>query len=209
MRDSIALNQSTTYGPRPSVQTPAGGLVLSQVDLLAAAAQEGDLGAFGQIYEAYFDRVARYVFTRVGNWTEAEDLAGEVFLKALQGLAAYTPTGVPFSAWLFRIAHNQVVDHLRRRARRPSQELNEQLPLTDPPPDDQVAQRLTLEAVHRAMEGITEAQRRVIGLRFASELSIAETAQVMGKKEGAIKALQHSAIQAIRKRLRSEGFAFG
>ena len=59
------------------------------------------------------------------------------------------------------------------------------------------------------MEGITEAQRRVIGLRFASELSIAETAQVMGKKEGAIKALQHSAIQAIRKRLRSEGFAFG
>ena len=173
---------------------------------LVLEARKGDLGAFAQVYEEYFDRVFRYAYARIGNWAEAEDLASEVFLKALQGLDSYEPRGLPFSAWLFRIAHNLVVDHLRRKTRRPTEELDERMPLTDASPDEQVAQTMTLADVRKAMGTITEQQRKVIALRFAGGLSIAETAQVMGKKEGAIKALQHSAIQAVRRRLENDGY---
>ena len=173
---------------------------------LVLEAQQGDLAAFGQVYDAYFDRVFRYAFARVGNRAEAEDLAAEVFLKALRAIHSYRPQGAPFSAWLFRIAHNLVVDYLRRASRRPTEELEEGLPLAGPPPDEQVAQQMAFEDVQEAMEGITEAQRRVIALRFAGGLSIAEAAEVMGKSQGAIKALQHSAVQAVRRRLKQQGY---
>lgn len=177
-------------------------------EALVLEAQKGDLGAFGRVYDAYFDRVFRYVFARIGHRAEAEDLAADVFVKALQAIGSYSPRGAPFSAWLFRIAHNLVVDHLRRRARRPTEELDERLPLTGPPPDEQVAQILTMDHVRDAMKDITDAQQRVIALRFAADLSIAETAQIMGKSEGAIKALQHSAVQALRRRLKHHGYQF-
>ena len=127
-----------------------GGAWLQGEEHLVLGAREGDLTAFGEIYEAYFSRVFRYIFTRIGNRAEAEDLAGDVFLKALQAIGSYKPTA-PFSAWLFRIAPNLVVDHLRRRSRRQTEELDEELSLATPAPDDQVVTQMTLADVTSAM----------------------------------------------------------
>ena len=167
--------------------------------------QQGNLSAFGGIYEQYFTKIYRYAVVRLGNAAEAEDVASEVFLKALESVGSYRPRGVPFVAWLFRIAHNLVVDHHRRRSRRPTTTLEDTLPLTTETPDEIVAFGLDLSDVMDAMSDVTDAQRQVIALRFGADLSIAETAQAMKKKEGAIKALQNSAIQALRRRLALQG----
>ena len=184
---------------------PNGGYSLGLDETLVLETQRGDHSAFSGIYEQYFNRVYRYALVRIGNAAEAEDLAADVFLKAFEKLNTFKAKRVPFAAWLFRIAHNLVVDHLRRRSRRPTTELHEGLPLLDDAPDDLVVLGLTMDDVRSAMEEVTDAQRQVISLRFSGGLSIAETAQAMKKKEGAIKALQHSAINALRRQLARRG----
>ena len=207
MSNLIAASQ--LHGRRPNVSSRGGGFAVLSEENAVLEVQKGNLSAFGLVYEEYFGRVFRYVYTRIGSRQEAEDLAGEVSLKALQAIGSYKSRGVPISAWLFRIAHNQVVDHLCRRSRRRTEELDERLPMGDDPVDAQVAERMTLEDVRKAIRDITEAQQMVISLRFGAELFIAETAQAMGKKEGVIKALQHSAVQALRRRLQSGGYGAG
>ncbi len=184
-----------------------GSPSLSVDDSLVAAYQAGDRSAFEGIYETYFDRIYRYALVRIGNAAESEDLAADVFLKALEGLGSYRARGVPFSAWLFRIAHNLVVDLLRRRSRRPTTILTDTLPLIQDAPDDLVVTGLTIAEVMDAMDEITDLQRQVIAMRFGAGLSVAETAQSIKKKEGAVKALQHSAIQALRRRMAQRGHA--
>src|SRR4030042_745235 len=85
---------------------------------LVRLAQKRDEKAFAQLYEAYFDRIYRYIVIRIGDATEAEDMTQQVFLKVLHSISSFRWAGKPFSAWLFRIAHNQVVDHLRRKSKR-------------------------------------------------------------------------------------------
>lgn len=189
---------------RPGARSP-GSPSVALDERLVLAAQRGDRAAFGGIYEAYYDRIFRYALARTGSPTEAEDLAAEVFLKAYEAIGSYSARGVPFGAWLFRIAHNLVVDHLRRRSRRPTTTLSDALPLFQADPEELVAQGLTIRDIYAAMQEITEAQRQVIALRFGAGLSIAETAQAMKRKEGAIKALQHSAIGALRRCLAKRG----
>lgn len=166
---------------------------------LVREAQQGNAGAFARLYESYFDRVYRYVAVRVGNSADAEDLTGAVFLKALESIGRFQWRGAPFSAWLFRIAHNLLVDRLRSRSRREEVVLDEALPDARQGPDDLVELKVSVEQMLGAVHHLTDAQRQVIALRFASGLSIQETAQVMGRNEGAVKALQHSAVQALRR----------
>ncbi|SRR6266542_3820768 len=172
---------------------------------LVRRAQEGDASSFGRLYERYFDKVYSYLSFKIGNPTEAEDLAGQVFLKALESLGGYKWTGIPFQAWLFRIAHNQMVDALRRRGRRPSGPLEEAHALederTDADPEAMLAQSLTREGLVAAVDQLTELQRQVISLKFAGGLSNVEVAQLMGKTEGAVKALQHAALVSLQRRL--------
>ncbi|MBI3743896.1 MAG: sigma-70 family RNA polymerase sigma factor [Chloroflexi bacterium] len=182
---------------------PSASAVLE--DVLVAATQAGDRTAFESIYSTYYDRIYRYVLVRIGHSTEAEDIAADVFLRALEAIASYNSRGVPFAAWLFRIAHNLVVDHLRRRSRRPTSVLDESLPLLDEAPDDRVVAGLAVIDVLEVMPKITDAQRQVLALRFGAGLSVAETAAVMKKKDGAVKALQHSAIGALRRHLAKRG----
>ncbi len=172
---------------------------------LVQSFQRGDTAAFAQIYEDYYTRVYRYLLVRIGNQAEAEDLAADVFVKAIEASKSFKNQGVPFSAWLFRIAHNLLVDTLRRRNKRPTAELDETLPMTDDAPDDIVIQTLANEDVERAMKLLTDSQRQAVALRFGAGFSIQETAEAMGKKEGAIKALQHSAIHALRRHLVRQG----
>ena len=165
---------------------------------LVRRAKQHDQEAFAQLYEEHFDKIYRYVTLRIGNETEAEDMTQQVFLNALQSISSFKWKGVPFSAWLFRIAHNQVVDYLRRK-KRTAVPLSESLASSDSNPQLLAEHKLDIEQLLLATKRLTEAQREVISLRFASELSIAQVAKVMDKSQGAVKALQHSAIVALRK----------
>ena len=168
---------------------------------LVHQAQKGDKEAFAQLYENHFDKIYRYVALRIGNKIEAEDMTQQVFLKALQSISSFKWKGVPFSAWLFRIAHNQVVDYLRKEKKQATTPLDESMVSHDSAPQSVVERKLDIEQLISATRRLTEAQREVISLRFAGELSIAQVAKVMGKSEGAVKALQHSAILALRRTL--------
>jgi len=169
---------------------------------LVRRAQHRDQEAFAQLYEEHFDKIYRYVTLKIGNETEAEDMTQQVFLNALQSISSFKWRGIPFSAWLFRIAHNQVVDYLRNK-KRTVVPLNESLVSSNSNdnPQSVVEQKLDIEQVLAATHQLTEAQHEVISLRFAGELSIAQVARAMGKSQGAVKALQHSAIVALRKTL--------
>jgi RNA polymerase sigma-70 factor (ECF subfamily) len=166
-------------------------------------ARTGDQQALADLYDWYMPRVYRYAVARVGNVAEAEDLTEEVFLKMLGAIGGFRWRDVPFSSWLFRIAHNHIATHFRRAAQRggPSAELTEDMVDVRESPASMVEQRITLEEVRRAAEPLPEAQREVIALRFAVGLSIAETAKTLGKREGNVKALQHKAVAKLQKML--------
>ena len=171
---------------------------------LVRRAQQRDQEAFAQLYEENFDKIYRYIVLKIGNKTEAEDMTQQVFLNALKSISSFKWKGIPFSAWLFRIARNQVVDYLRKKTRQATAPLDESLASSDSTPELIAEQKLDTEQLLAATTRLTSAQREVISLRFTSELPIAQVAKIMGKNEGAVKALQHSAIVALRKALLSE-----
>ena len=176
-----------------------GGYLVQDEQDLVHRAQNGDKEAFTELYEAYFSKLYRYVVVRIGNRAEAEDMTQQVFVKAYKSISSYRWRGVPFSAWLFRIAHNLVVDFFRKESKRPTVPLEESLMASNDNVQQVVERRLDVERVMAATRQLTAAQREVISLRFAGGLAIAEVARVMGKNEGAVKALQHSAIAALRR----------
>ncbi len=167
-------------------------------------AQHRDQEAFAQIYELNFDKIYRYVVLRIGDKIEAEDMTQQVFVNALKSISSFKWKGVPFSSWLFRIAHNQVVDYFRKKQKRATVPLDESLANPGDNPETVVERQLDIARMVSATGDLTKAQQEVISLRFAGELSIAEAAKVIGKSEGAVKALQHSAIVALRKSLLME-----
>ncbi|MCL0058661.1 RNA polymerase sigma factor [Dehalococcoidia bacterium] len=175
---------------------------------LVHRAQQGDQEAFAQLYESHFDNIYRYVALRVGNRMEAEDITQEVFLKAVRSIRSFRWKGAPFSAWLFRIARNEVIDSLRKKSRQPTVSLSE-LPLIPVSsagnPHPLVKHEVDVDQLRAAIRQLTEAQQEVISLRFSAELSIAEVASIMGKSEGAVKSLQHGAIVALRRILSKGG----
>ncbi len=174
---------------------------------LIRRAKQRDQVALTQLYEENFDRIYRYIVLKIGDRTEAEDMTQQVFLNAMQSISSYNWKGMPFSSWLYRIAHNQVVDYLRKKSKRPTVPLDESMPARAEDPGKSAEQRIEIEEVIAATRGLTRAQQEVISLRFGGELSVAECARAMGKSEGAIKALQHSAIVALRKALGEGGAA--
>ncbi len=178
---------------------------------LIRRAQQGDAEAFGQLYQAYADRIYSYLAFRLApreggcqNPTEAEDLAAETFIRALNALDSFRWQGAPFGAWLFRIAHNVLVDYVRSQGRRETVPLEETIAVagsTGRAAEDGLLTRACLQV---ATAQLTALQQQVIALRFAAGLSLAETARVMGKREGAVKDLQHKALAALRRRLARE-----
>jgi RNA polymerase sigma-70 factor (ECF subfamily) len=171
---------------------------------LVERAQAGDTAAYGDLYERHVDRIYSYVSFKLGDRTEAEDVTEQVFLRALESLGSYCWQGVPFSSWLFRIAHNQIVDHLRRRSRRPQTALDASMRESSPAadPEGYLLKVLEREELVAAVGQLTPLQQQVILLRFAAELPTAEVARILGKSESAVKALQRAAIQKLQRRLR-------
>ena len=167
-----------------------------------------DADALAQLFEACYDRVARYMVARVGNRAVAEDLAGDCFVRAAESIGSFDERGVPMEAWLFRIAHNLLVDHYRRSARRQTTPIDEVFDLAGPSdPEAEVELKLTMEGVYGAMESLNPAQQEVIALRFMGELSSEEAGQVMGRTPGAVRELQRTAIRALRDLLGPAGLA--
>lgn len=157
------------------------------------------------MYEEYFTRIARYAYIHIGNRHEAEDLAEDTFMRALESLKTYRERGVPVQAWLFKIAHNLVVDHLRKKTRRRT------LPVDDCRTDsgedaEAVAEtKIEVERVKKAMKELTPEQQEVISLRFFSGFTSKETAAIMDKNDGAVREMQRNALIRLR-RLLSAGF---
>ncbi len=150
------------------------------------------------LYEEYYDRVARYTATRIGNLDLAQDLAGEVFLRAVESLGDIERRGVPPQTWIFRVAHNLVVDHDRRNALGQSVPLEEAIAsVATLGPHGEMEQKLAMQAVYQAMEQLYPAQREVVSLRFMGELSSEETGVIMGRTSGAVRELQRTALRAL------------
>jgi len=158
----------------------------------------------GALYDEYYDKIARYVFVRIGDRAEAEDLAGEVFLRALQSLDSYRERGIPMRAWLFRIAHNLVVDYLRKVAKRKTVPIDTIQMRSEQDPGSIAEINMELERVAKALHRLTPAQRQVIELRFFSELTSEEAGRVLNKSSGAVREMQSAAIKQLRKSLHEE-----
>jgi RNA polymerase sigma-70 factor (ECF subfamily) len=165
--------------------------------LLVEAAQ-ADLSKFDVLYELHFDRIYFFIVSRVHDRTIAEDLTSEVFHKALANLPNYQWRGTPFSAWLFRIASNAIVDHFKRSDR--EQQADElEHPSTQPALSSTDLDLIERHAHFlRIVEQLPEVQRRVVCERFVEERSIREIARRLSKTEGAIKQLQFRALQNLR-----------
>lgn len=189
--------------------SPAKDNQVQDETILVRRAKEKDTQAMAELYEKYFDQIYRYIAIKLGDKTEAEDLTQQVFLRVLHSIGKYEQRGLPFSSWLYRIAHNQIVDYLRKSSKKKTSPLNEAITARGVSPVAITEQKMTLEQLAIASKDLTEAQREAFTLRLVSGLSIVETAAAMGKSKGAIKALQHSALMALRKNLIPQGSSPG
>jgi len=161
----------------------------------------GDREAFTCIYDLHFDKIYRYIYVKVHSRAEAEDLTQDVFIKAYGGLKNYKWRDLPITAWLFKIAHNRVIDYLRKSSKEKKVDLNEADAISAGDPVYMTEQNFEVYELKNALNKLPDAQREVATLRFISELSISEVAQTLGKSEGTVKALQFNAITSLRKLL--------
>ena len=164
-----------------------------------ARGAQPDADTLTELYEHYYERVARYIAARTANRDLAEDMACEVFLRAVESIGSYRERGVPLRAWLFRIAHNLVIDHYRRSAHRRTVPIDEVMEIAGrSDPAAEVEHTLSMEQVNAMMERLNPAQREVIALRFMGGLSAEEAGAIMDRTAGAIRELQRTALKALR-----------
>jgi RNA polymerase sigma-70 factor (ECF subfamily) len=168
---------------------------------LLEKASHADTAALGELYDQYSEKIYAYIYHRVGQAELAEDLTGQVFMRMLEAIRNGQAWKTSFSGWLYRIAHNLVIDHYRRRGRATFVDIDEVPPIstTDGEPSRSVQASMDRENLRAALSQLTEEQAQVITLRFLEDLSIAEAATIMEKNEGAIKALQYRAVLALRR----------
>jgi len=165
----------------------------SERDLIRRA-QQRDAEAFSELYQRHINLIFRYVLLRVGDEAIAEDLTSEVFVRALEALATYEDRGAPFAAWLYRIANARVIDHWRSAQRT---EVSLDADDLDLEIDLAAGDVLAYKTLSNALKQLTDEQQEVIILRFVEGHNTAETAQMMGRTEGAVKALQHRALASL------------
>lgn len=175
----------------------------SEASLVARATQR-DAEAFGALYNLYFERIYRYVRLRIVNAPDAEDVTAAVFLSAWRGIERFSPKHeTSFASWLFRLAHNALVDRYRRARTTVSLDTCEADSPSNAPsnPEAELEWRLTLSELHAALQKLTDEQREVVLLRFFEGLSAREVGDIMGKQEGTVRGMQFRAIDALRRAL--------
>jgi RNA polymerase sigma-70 factor (ECF subfamily) len=200
-RQDRTADSATAQGAatrRPASDTDSGRMM----DLVERA-QDGETEAFGRLYDHYSDTVYRYIYYRVGSKATAEDLTSETFLRALRRIGTFTWQGRDFGAWLVTIARNLVADHFKSSRFRLEVTTGEMLDANEVErsPEDSVLESLSNEALLAAVRKLNPQQQECVTLRFLQGLSVAETARVMGKNEGAIKTLQYRAVRTLARLL--------
>jgi RNA polymerase sigma-70 factor, ECF subfamily len=187
---------------------PAGTAALSrgvssqQLTRLVERAQQGNREALEDLYLIHFDRIYSYLHMSVGNRHDAEDLTTQVFVKMLESIGKFRWRSAPFSAWLFRIAHNLAMDHFRANKRwQPEEEVPEPDPGEGSAAEEEALQSIGRQSMLELIEKLSHEQQQVLTLKFVFNFSNAEAATILDKTEGAIKSLQHRALASLQRQL--------
>src|SRR5204862_2930140 len=180
-----------------TVATPAADL-----RRLVDFAQRGDREALEALYLLHFDRVYSYLHLSVGNRHDAEDLTTQTFLKMLEAIGKFRFQSAPFSAWLFRIAHNLAMDHFRAARRwQPEEEVPEPPGLEGMSAEEEALHSIGRASMLELIDGLSHEQQQVLTLKFVFNFGNGEVATILGKTEGAIKSLQHRALVSLQKQI--------
>jgi len=195
MRDPGSTDGSSTTGSQKRAK---------ELDLIRRAKQ-GDKQAIGELYRLHVDVIYRYIWGRVRDESVTEDLTAQVFLKALEGLPTYEPSGKPFVAWLYSIAYARIVDHWRKHERRVEVPLEETFPARDLRPEEFLEAEADWATAIDLLAQLTDDQQDVIIMRFIGEMSLAQVAETLGKTVGATKAIQYRALASLARLLEERG----
>jgi RNA polymerase sigma-70 factor (ECF subfamily) len=169
---------------------------------LVAKAQQGDREALEELYLLHFDRIYSYLHMSVGNRHDAEDLTTQTFLKMLEAIGRFRWQSAPFSAWLFRIAHNLAMDHFRASRRwQPEEEVPEPPDSEEASAEEEAMHSIGRQSMLALIENLSADQQQVLTLKFVFNFPNAEVATILGKTEGAIKSLQHRALVSLQKQI--------
>jgi RNA polymerase sigma-70 factor (ECF subfamily) len=173
---------------------------------LVARAQEGDRDALEELYLLHFDRIYSYLHMSVGNRHDAEDLTTQTFVRMLESIGRFRWRAAPFSAWLFRIAHNLAMDHFRAHRRwQPEEDVPEPPGSAEPSAEHEALHSIGRQSMLRLIENLSPEQQQVLTLKFVFSFSNGEVATILGKTEGAIKSLQHRALVSLQKQVDDDG----
>jgi RNA polymerase sigma-70 factor (ECF subfamily) len=202
MMTPVHTDALNTTGGGPNGSTVDGDDLGCRADALRLQkAQSLDRNTLGGIYDEFHPLLYSYIYRRVGDVEVARDLTADVFRRFLQAIANGNGPEEQLRAWLYRVAHNIVIDHYRRRENRPRQALVESLASNDGDPGEAAEHQIQCDAVRLAMAELTADQQDVITLKFLQGLTNSEIAQVTQKSIGAVKGLQHRALAALRRQL--------
>jgi RNA polymerase sigma-70 factor (ECF subfamily) len=189
-------DEGLTATAKPAREQPAN------IRALVERAQQGSRDALEELYLIHFDRIYSYLHMSVGNRHDAEDLTTQTFLKMLESIGKFRFQAAPFSAWLFRIAHNLAMDHFRAARRwQPEEEVPEPPGDEEPSAEAQALQSIGRQSMLELIEGLSPEQQQVLTLKFVFNFPNAEVATILGKTEGAIKSLQHRALVSLQKQI--------
>jgi RNA polymerase sigma-70 factor (ECF subfamily) len=173
-----------------------------QVRRLVSSAQEGNRDALEELYLIHFDRIYSYLHMSVGNRHDAEDLTTQTFVKMLESIGRFRWRAAPFSAWLFRIAHNLAMDHFRAHRRwQPEEDVPEPPGSAEPSAEHEAMHSIGRQSMLKLIENLSPEQQQVLTLKFVFNFSNGEVATILGKTEGAIKSLQHRALVSLQKQV--------
>jgi RNA polymerase sigma-70 factor (ECF subfamily) len=188
--------EGTATESRPSRESTAA------VRRLVERAQRGERQALEELYLIHFDRIYSYLHMSVGNRHDAEDLTTQTFLKMLEAIGRFRWQSAPFSAWLFRIAHNLAMDHFRANRRwQPEEDVPEPPGSEEASAEDQAMQTIGRQSMLELIDGLSHEQQQVLTLKFVFNFPNADVATILGKTEGAVKSLQHRALVSLQKQL--------
>ena len=189
-------DESMTASAKPAREGAAA------IRALVERAQKGDRAALEELYLIHFDRIYSYLHMSVGNRHDAEDLTTQTFLKMLEAVGRFRFQSAPFSAWLFRIAHNLAMDHFRANRRwQPEEDVPEPEGESEPSAEASAMQVIGRQSMLELIENLSTEQQQVLTLKFVFNLPNAEVATILDKTEGAIKSLQHRALVSLQKQI--------
>ena len=181
------------------------GVSSQDLKLLVEQAQQGNRDALEELYLLHFDRVYSYLHMSVGNRHDAEDLTTQVFVKMLESIGKFRWRSAPFSAWLFRIAHNLAMDHFRANKRwQPEEEVPEPDPGERSAAEEEALESIGRQSMLEMIGKLSHEQQQVLTLKFVFNFSNAEAATIFDKTEGAIKSLQHRALASLQRQLQKQ-----